>query len=130
MKMKNILGTLKTKAMAVGMGASAAITSVALSPMNVFASESGSVDLNSVTSPIIGLVNSILNAAIPLVAAVGTLYCVILGVKFAQAEEPQDREKAKAHLKNSIIGFVLIFVLIVALRIGTPILVNWMNANS
>jgi heme/copper-type cytochrome/quinol oxidase subunit 4 len=90
----------------------------------------GNVDLSNVTSPIIGLVNSILNAAIPLVAAVGALYCVLLGVKYAKAEEPQDREKAKQHLKSAIIGFVLIFVLVVALRIATPILTDWMNANS
>ena len=90
----------------------------------------GSVDLSDVTNPIIGLVNSVLTAAIPLVAAVGALYCVLLGVKYARAEEPQDREKAKQHLKSAIIGFVLIFVLIVALRIATPILTDWMNANS
>lgn len=90
----------------------------------------GGVDLNKVTSPIIGLVNDILMAAIPLVAAVGALYCVLLGVKYARAEEPQDREKAKQHLKSAIIGFVLIFVLIVALKIATPILTEWMINNS
>lgn len=89
-----------------------------------------SVDLKAVTDPIIGLINSVLTAAIPLVAAVGALYCVLLGVRYARAEEPQDREKAKQHLKGAIIGFVLIFVLIVALRIATPILTDWMNSNS
>ena len=62
-------------------------------------------------------------------AAVGTIYCVLLGVKYARAEEPQEREKAKQHLKNAIIGFVLIFVLIVALRRATPILQTWMAQN-
>lgn len=143
--MRKELAMLKAKTMAVGMGAYAAITSFIANPLSVFAAQStttttttttstapasSSVDLSNVTSPIIGLINSVLNVAIPLVAAVGTLYCVLLGVKFAQAEEPQDREKAKTHLKNAIIGFVLIFVLIVALRIATPILTDWMNANS
>ena len=107
------------------------VTEVTKLPMAVASGNaSGNVDLSSVTSPIIKLLNSILTAAIPLVAAVGALYCVLLGVKYARAEEPQDREKAKQHLKGAIIGFVLIFVLIVALRIATPILTEWMIVNS
>ncbi len=59
--------------------------------------------------------------------AAGALYCVVLGVKFAKAEEPQDREKAKGALKNAIIGFVLIFVLILALNLLMPVMINWVN---
>ena len=55
---------------------------------------------------------------------------VFLGVKYSRAEEPQEREKAKSHLKAAIIGFVLVFVLIVALRIATPLMTDWMNNNS
>ena len=73
------------------------------------------------------LLNQLLGPLLGLVAAVGTLYCVLLGVKFAKAEEPQEREKAKGHLKNAIIGFVLIFVLIVALRIGTNVMIDWVK---
>lgn len=102
----------------------------AITRVPIVASTDTNVDLSTVTSPIIKLINSILEAAIPLVAALGALYCVLLGVKYARAEEPQDREKAKQHLKSAIIGFVLIFVLIVALRIATPILTDWMKANS
>ena len=64
-----------------------------------------------------------------IVGAAGALYCVVLGVKFAKAEEPQDREKAKRALKIAIIGFVLIFVLILALKLLMPIMVNWVNSN-
>ncbi len=92
-------------------------------------SGSGAVDLAPVTNPIIQLLRSILGPIIALVGAVGTIYCVLLGVKFAKAEEPQEREKAKAHLKNAIIGFVLIFVLIVALNQSLPILQEWMTRN-
>ena len=62
-----------------------------------------------------------------IVVAVGSLYCILLGVKFAKAEEPQEREKAKSHLKNAIIGFILIFVLIVVLNLLTPVMKNWVN---
>ena len=83
----------------------------------------------SVVAPIVSLLNQILGPMLLVVGAVGSLYCVILGVKYAKAEEPQDREKAKGALKNAIIGFVLIFVLILALNLLMPILVNWVNSN-
>ena len=75
--------------------------------------------------PIVSLLNQIVGPALALVGAIGTLYCVLLGVKFAKAEEPQEREKAKSHLKNAIIGFVLIFVLIAALNITLKPLTEW-----
>ncbi|MBQ8116730.1 MAG: hypothetical protein IJ147_01500 [Lachnospiraceae bacterium] len=85
-------------------------------------------DFDAVTSPIVDLIDSLLGPAIAIVGALGTVYCVILGAKFAKAEEPQEREKAKAHLKNAIIGFVLIFVLIVVLKGAIKPLTNWVNA--
>lgn len=86
-------------------------------------------NFTKVAKPIIDLLNSILGPLLAVVVALGALYCVILGVKFAKAEEPQEREKAKSHLKNAIIGFVIIFVLILALNILTPIMADWVNAN-
>lgn len=78
-----------------------------------------------VVEPIIALINSAVVPAILLVAALGAVYCVILGAKLAKAEEPQDQQKAKQALKNAIVGFVLIFVLLMALKIGTVQLANW-----
>ena len=83
----------------------------------------------SVVAPIVELLNNILTPMLLIVGAAGSLFCVILGVKYAKAEEPQDREKAKGALKNAIIGFVLIFVLILALKLLTPIMVQWVNNN-
>lgn len=83
-----------------------------------------------VASPIVELIYSILGPLLAIVGAAGTIYCVVLGVKYAKAEEPQDREKAKGALKNAIIGFVLIFVLILALRILMPELIKWVNNNA
>ena len=64
------------------------------------------------------------------IQAAGMLYCVILGVKYAKAEEPQDREKAKGALKNAVIGFVLIFILILALYLLMPAMIKWTNAKA
>ena len=85
-------------------------------------------ELEKVTAPIIVLLTTIFNIAIPLVGAVGAIFCIFLGIKLAKAEEPQDREKAKSALRNAIIGFVLIFVLVVMLRVGLPIMSNWAAA--
>lgn len=84
----------------------------------------------TIASPIVQLIYNLLTPLLAIVGAAGTLYCVILGVKYARAEEPQEREKAKGALKNAIIGFVLIFVLIFALQRLMPIMIQWANQNS
>ena len=80
-----------------------------------------------IAKPIVELLQSILGPLLAIVGAAGSIYCVVLGVKYAKAEEPQDREKAKGALKSAIIGFVLIFVLILALYILMPELIKWVN---
>ena len=84
---------------------------------------------DSVASPIIGLINALLGPLLGIVGAAGAIFCVVLGVKFAKAEEQQDREKAKQALKNAIIGFVLIFVLLLALKRLMPAMIGWVNQN-
>lgn len=83
-----------------------------------------------IASPITQLIYSMLNPLLGIVGAAGAIYSVILGVKFAKAEEPQDREKAKSALKNAIIGFVLIFVLLLALKILMNQMPTWLQNNS
>jgi ABC-type cobalt transport system substrate-binding protein len=101
-------------------------------PAGTSASTTGGTGTNfdTVVEPIVELINSLLSPVLAIVGAVGTLYCVLLGVKYAKAEEPQDREKAKSHLKNAIIGFMLIFVLMLALKLSMPILQNWVAGNT
>ena len=117
--------------------AAALSTALMLAPMNNALAadasefnEDGSVNFDKVTSPIVDLINSLLGPAIGIVGALGAVYCVILGVKFAKAEEPQEREKAKSHLKNAIIGFVLIFVLMVVLRLSIDPLTKWATGSN
>ena len=106
--------------------------STMLLPCVCFANDADDTEsgFEEVAEPIIDLINSALTIILSLVFAVGAIYCVFLGVKFAKAEEPQDREKAKAHLKNAIIGFVLIFVLILALRLLAPVMTQWLSSNT
>lgn len=85
---------------------------------------------SQVVEPIVNLLNQIMGPLLMIVGALGAIYCVILGVKYAKAEEPQDREKAKGALTNAIIGFVLIFVLVLALNLLMPSMVEWVNKSA
>ena len=107
-----------------------ALTTGSTMMLTAFADGDNDAKLDQVAAPIVDLLSQVFNVLMLLVGAVGAIYCISLGVKFARAEEPQEREKAKSHLKNAIIGFVLIFVLVVALRIAIPNLSAWMNAAS
>ena len=86
--------------------------------------------IEDVVNPVVDLINSLLTPILAIVGALGSIYCVFLGIKFAKAEEPQDREKAKSHLKNAIIGFILIFVLMLALKLLMPVMIQWVKTNS
>ncbi len=130
--MNKVKGVYKSfKAMSVGEKVSAfaflALFSI-LAHCN-FASAAGA-NLNGVVKPIVDLINSFITPLMALVGAGGAIFCIFLGVKYATAEEPQEREKRKQALKNAIIGFVLIFVLIVALRLSIKPLTEWMNNSS
>lgn len=87
-------------------------------------------DFSNVTAPVEQLIRKTTAPLLGIVGALGSVFCIILGVKFAKAEEPQDREKAKTHLKNAIIGFVLIFVLLLVLNRSIGPLTTWVTQNS
>ena len=82
-------------------------------------------DLNQIVKPLLEVLGILVPVLLSVVGAVGTIWVIFLGVKYAKAEEPQEHEKARNNLKNAIIGFVLIFVLLVALQIGLSIFTNW-----
>ncbi|MBE5923648.1 MAG: hypothetical protein E7271_04165 [Lachnospiraceae bacterium] len=91
-----------------------------------FAAQQGA-DLNTVVNPVIGLINSFINPLLLLVGAGGAVYAILLGFKYATAEEPQEREKRKQSIKSFLIGYILIFVLMVVLKLGIPVLETWMT---
>ena len=82
-------------------------------------------DLNKIVKPLIEVLNVLVPVLLGVVGAIGAVWVIFLGVKYAKAEEPQEHEKARNSLKNAIIGFVLIFVLLVALQIGLFVFTNW-----
>ena len=86
-------------------------------------------DLNSIVQPILDICQTLVPIMLAVVGAIGSLWCILLGVKYARAEDPQEHEKAKKGLVNAIVGFVLIFILLIMLNIGTTVLTDWWAKN-
>ena len=98
--------------------------------MQIFTYLLAAPDLAPIVQPILDVLSAILGPAIAIIGAIGTIYCIILGIKYARMDEQNSREKAKKDLISAIIGFVIIFVLIVALKIAMPIFTDWMEAQA
>ena len=121
--MKKILSSVKGKLLLTGVAISNAVM---MAP--VLSAQAAETNVaQELANPIIKLIKQFAGPLLGIVGAVGAIFVIILGVKFAKAEEPQEREKAKAHLKNAIIGFALIFILLLALNIAMPKLIDWVN---
>lgn len=82
-------------------------------------------ELAKVAQPVIDVCKVLVPVLLSVVGALGLIWCVLLGVKYAKAEDPQEHEKAKKALKNAIIGFVLIFVLLIMCQVGVTVFTNW-----
>ena len=82
-------------------------------------------DLNAIVKPVLELCQYLVPILLAVVGAVGSLWCILLGVKYAKADDPQEHEKAKKGLINAIVGFVLIFVLLIMLNVGTKVFTDW-----
>ena len=128
-KVKEVLGSPKSMKV-MKMSAFALVTVLTVLAVSGVAYASNTApDFEKVVSPVVLLIKQLLRPLLLLVGAGGFLYCVILGVKYATAEEPQEREKRKQAIKTAIIGYLLIFILIVMLYIATPQMSAWMDAN-
>ena len=82
-------------------------------------------DLNQIVKPLLDVLGVVVPVLLGVVGALGAVWVIFLGVKYAKAEDPQEHEKAKNSLKNAIIGFVLIFVLLIALQVGVSVFTSW-----
>lgn len=82
-------------------------------------------DMNSIIQPLVDVCATLVPILLTVVGAVGSLWCILLGVRYAKADDPQEHEKAKKGLINAIVGFVLIFVLLIMLNIGTDVFTEW-----
>lgn len=93
----------------------------------MYAAILAAVDFNPVIKPVLDVLNAILWPAIAIVGSVGTIYCIFLGIKIAKSDEQNSREKAKKDLIGAIIGFLIVFILIVGLKLLMPIMQDWVK---
>lgn len=82
-------------------------------------------EIKTIVQPVLEVCNALVPALLLVVGAVGALWCILLGVKYAKADDPQEHEKAKKGLVHAIIGFVLIFVLLVMLNVAVDVFTPW-----
>lgn len=71
-----------------------------------------------------GIFNIIMPILIAVVLMFGLVYGILLGVKFAKAEDTDQRDKAKGQLINLIIGVLVAAVLMVLIYALLPTIVN------
>lgn len=81
--------------------------------------------VQEIVNPITQLINVIVPVLLGLVGSVGLVYCILLGVKYARSSDPQEHEQAKKALTHAIIGFVLIFVLLIMCNVALPYLIDF-----
>ena len=82
-------------------------------------------DMAKIVNPILEVCQVLVPVLLSVIGAVGMIFCILLGVKYARASEPQEHEAAKKSLIHAIVGFVLIFVLLIMLQVGVSIFTEW-----
>ncbi len=75
--------------------------------------------VEKIVKPIDELFDVMIVPLLSLIGGAGTIYAIVLGVQYSKAESSDKREEAKKRLVNTIIGFVVVFVLLVILRVFT-----------
>jgi hypothetical protein len=82
-------------------------------------------DLARIIAPVVEVCENLVPVLLIVVGAVGALWCILLGVKYAKAVEQQEHDQAKKALVHAIIGFVIIFVLLIGLKVATGVFTDW-----
>ena len=85
-------------------------------------------DLNGIVKPLIDVLKVAVPVLLGVVGAIGALWVILLGVKYAKASQPQEHQNAKKSLQHAIVGFVLIFVLLIMLQVGLNIFTEWWSS--
>ncbi len=71
--------------------------------------------IKGIVTPIQDVVNLLLWPIITIIATVGVIYAIVLGVNYAKAESSDAKEEAKKRIINVVVGAVLGIVLMIVL---------------
>lgn len=73
--------------------------------------------VNTAYDQFIGIVNIVLPVLMAFLLVLGMFYGIQLGVKYARAEEDDDKKKAKSSLINVIVGVLIAIVFVAVIQI-------------
>jgi len=77
------------------------------------------------------VIAKVMPAATAIIGALGLLYAIILGSKYASAGNPEELQKVKQQIKNAIIGIFLLFILYWAMYpFILEVMLPWVKANA
>lgn len=79
--------------------------------------ENSASDISGLVHIFEEVVFNILIWVLVIVAAVGTIYAVILGINMARADSAEKREEAKKRVIYTVIGFAITIVLIIVFMV-------------
>lgn len=69
--------------------------------------------------------------AVAIITALGMIYAIILGSKYATANSAEELQKVKGMIKNAILGIFLLFILFWAMHpFIIDIMLPWVKANA
>ena len=69
--------------------------------------------------PILKVLDEIIWPILIVLAAVGSIYAIYLGVMMAKAENAEKREESKKRIINAVIAIVIVVVLILLMKLFT-----------
>ena len=73
--------------------------------------------VTSAFSRFIGIVNIVLPVLMSVLLVLGMFYGITLGVKYAKAEEDDEKKKAKGQLINVIVGVLIAIIFVAVIQI-------------
>ena len=79
--------------------------------------------------PILKVLDEIIWPILIVLASVGTIYAIYLGVMMAKAENAEKREEAKKRIINAVIALVIVVVLVLLLKLFTTYAPQIIGAN-
>ena len=85
--------------------------------LSLLATNAENVAVNEAYKAFIKIVNIVLPVLMSVVLVLGMFYGIQLGVKYAKAEEEDDKKKARGQLINVIVGCLIAILFIVIVEI-------------
>ena len=86
---------------------------------------------SNILAAITRVIDTLLWPIFGIVAALGIVYAIVLGVNYAKAETSDKKEEAKKRIINAVVGVVVMLALIVVIKVfinNIPQVKQWMDS--